>query len=292
MALVSLAALLALSAPGVLPVAGAQINPTKTPVAGDPAVIPYAVSTVRESKGSARPCPPFPEYYGSVRAFTATCAPLTTLIGYAYGLQEKRIVDRPAWLDTKRFDIKAKSDAADLAVPDALPDDLKHEYNLRQLQLLLVERFHLKVHTERREIPVYALVVAKGGPKMRPADDKSSFAILGVHDLPNSSSPGTSGIDRGRLIGISTSIDRLANFLAFYAAGDLDRPIMNKTGLAGPYDFQLKWTPEAGMASDQADSSRPGLFTAIQEQLGLKLEPKKGSMEVLVIDHVEMPTEN
>jgi uncharacterized protein (TIGR03435 family) len=160
------------------------------------------------------------------------------------------------------------------------------------VQLLLADRFHLKVHTEQREIPVYALVVAKGGPKMRPSDDKSSMEILGVHDLLPSGAPGIRGVDRGRLVGIASGMDELASFVAFYAAGDLDRPVINMTGLTGSYDFQVKWTPEANMTSDKPDPSRPELFTAITEQLGLKLEPRKSSMEVLVIDHVEMPTEN
>ena len=85
-------------------------------------------------------------------------------------------------------------------------------------------------------------------------------------------------------------MDRLASLLAFYDAADLDRPVVNMTGLTGFYDFQLKWTP--GMAGEQSDPSRPDFFTAITEQLGLKLEPRKHLMEVLVIDHAEMPTQN
>ena len=277
---------------GVRPVLFGQGNATKAPAAGDTAVIPYAVSTVRASAGPPHPRLQFPAFGGSFRSFSATYISLRTLVGYAYGLQDRRIVGGPAWLDSKRFDIKTKSDAADLAVPDALTHDLQVKYYLRQIQLLLADRFHLKVHTEQREIPVYALVVAKGGVKMKLSNDKSSMETLGVHDMPNSYLPGPRGVDRGRVIGIATDMDQLVPFLAFFAAGDLDRPVVNKTGLTRPYDFQLRWTPEAEMASDNADSSRPGLFTAIEEELGLKLEPKKSSMEVIVIDQVEMPTEN
>jgi uncharacterized protein (TIGR03435 family) len=284
--------LFALFMPGILICAGAQVGPTKTPASGDRSVVPYAVSTVRASKDPSSSRLPSPEYAGNIRIFGARYVTLRTLAGYAYGMQERRILGGPAWLDSKRFDIKAKADEADLAVPKALTTGLQQKYNLRQIQLLLEDRFGLKMHTEHREIPVYGLVLAKGGPKMRSADDKSSLEMLGVHDLPNSGMPGIRRVDRGRIIGIGSNMDRLASSLASFAGGDLDRPVVNMTGLTGSYDFQLMWMPEPETTSDQTDSSRPDLFTALTEQLGLKLEPKKDSMEVLVIDHVEMPTEN
>jgi uncharacterized protein (TIGR03435 family) len=289
-----LAILLALFATGVLPYAEAQVNPNKAPAAAIPAVIPYAVSTVRENKGAplVHVGMPIPRQgIGiDVGKLTIWYQTLRRSIGFAYSLQDRRILGGPAWLDSEHFDIIAKSDDADNAVPKALTYDLQQKYNLRQVQLLLEDRFRLKMHTEQREIPVYALVVAKGGPKIKLSDDKSSPEQFGLHGFVGGR--GIRDFGNGRFFGIGNSIDQLVSKLAISAAGDLDRPVVNMTGLTGLYDFQLQWTPGLGAASDQPDSSRPDLFTAVQEQLGLKLEPRKSSMDVLVIDHVELPTEN
>jgi uncharacterized protein (TIGR03435 family) len=141
------------------------------------------------------------------------------------------------------------------------------------LRALLADRFKLAVHTETREMPIYVLVVAKGGSK-----------------LVKSNVSGTT-INTGRSrITIKGSDNSLA-LLTYDLAWRLGRPVIDQTGLAGRYEFDLKWTEDDAAAS-APDSGGPSLFTAIQEQLGLKLEPTKGSVPVLVIDHAEQASEN
>lgn len=268
----------------------AQDNAAKAPIISGHAVMPYAVSTVRDSKGPMMPKWPVATFGGSFRLFNAQYITLRHLIGYAYGLQGNRIAGGPTWLDSKHFDITAKSDDADLAFPKSLDRHLQDEYTLRQVQLLLADRFHLKVHTEKKEIPVYALAVAKGGLKMKASDDKSSPEQFGFHHA--SPGPGIRGLNAGETFGIDVGMNEIVDYLSSFGGADIDRPLVDKSGLTGSYDFHLKWTPGIVTTSDQSDSSSPGLVTAIEEQLGLKLEARKMLMDVLVIDEADLPTLN
>lgn len=211
---------------------------------------------------------------------------LKTLIQRAYDLRGpeagQRISGGPGWLDSTRFDVEAK--AAD-PVPEA---ELR-----RMLQSLLAERFQLKLHRENRDMPGYTLVIAKGGPKLKEAK-------------PDEERKGLWQLGGGPLTGQAASMATLAQTLAM----GLGRPISDGTGLTGAYDFTLTWTPDereqgglqAALAnlppdvvarlSRNRDPNGPSLFTALQEQLGLRLEPQQKPVEVLVIDHAEQPSAN
>jgi uncharacterized protein (TIGR03435 family) len=192
---------------------------------------------------------------------TVTNATLKYCILRAYEVADAQVVG-PAWLDTERYDIIAKAAA-----------DATHDQHRLRLQTLLAERFKLALHRETREGSVYALVAGKGGPKIK----KDANAGAGEGDMASS---------RGHLTATGATMNHLAAFLSGPRAA-LGRVVINQTGLDGGYSFELDWSTE-GTGSD-----RPSLPTAIQEQLGLKLEARKAPVEMLVIDHVEKaPTEN
>ena len=142
------------------------------------------------------------------------------------------------------------------------------------LQSLLADRFHLALHRETREIPVYALVPGKNGPKFHesPPDAKGILRMNG----------------RGKLVAMGGTMTQLAGW--FSNANGVDRPVLDETGLGGHYDFTLEWANPR--TTDASDSTVPWIFTAMREQLGLKLEPRRAPVEVLVIDHVDLPGEN
>jgi uncharacterized protein (TIGR03435 family) len=174
----------------------------------------------------------------------------------------------PAWMDGQEFDMVAK-----------FPSGAPPRERSKMLQTLLVERFKLTFHYEPRTTNGYALVVAKGGMKVQPVEGGEQG--------------GTMGPDRFTLR--NTSLAQLANMLSYR----LNLPVQDQTGKAGVFDFQMKWTPEAGPpamagAPDAAaDPNGPSLFNALQEQLGLKLETRKLPVDVLVVDHAEKtPVEN
>jgi uncharacterized protein (TIGR03435 family) len=200
---------------------------------------------------------------------------LKMLLQYIYDLNEDSIVGIPSQLDSKRFDIDAKIVEPNL---DALKKQ-SPEQNRLMLLPLLTERFQLKTHMETRSGPVYELVVAKGGPKLKPATDEASRT--GVSTSMN-------WIGNGwKLTANSQPTAALAKILT----GQIHRTVIDKTELTGNYDLTLQWTPDGAPASTDADAP-PSIYTAVQEQLGLKLQPAKAPVEVLVVDHVAMPSEN
>jgi uncharacterized protein (TIGR03435 family) len=189
---------------------------------------------------------------------------LKRLLAVAYGMTEPRVVG-PDWLDNNRFDIMAKS-------PEGVPDsELKP-----MLQALLKERFKLTAHLETRKMPVYYLVVAKGGVKM--AVYPAPARRLDTHGARGGTAAGT-----GTAARIADALTR-----------SVGQPVIDKTGLTERYDYRLVYAPLSPQARDAAaDFTLPDIFAAVQEQLGLKLEPGKDDVEVVVVDHVErMPTEN
>jgi uncharacterized protein (TIGR03435 family) len=213
--------------------------------------------------------------------YTAGNETLEDIIQYdAYGISAPRILGIPPALAKARFDIEAKMDPADYAHMQSLPTDKRDEYFQQEIRQLLADRFKLVAHMDTRELPVYALVAAKGGPKLQPTKK------------PDSDSSHTRA---GYLNGEGINMEHLANSLTRASSAELGRVVIDKTGLTGKYDLTLRWTPENGHApllNGEPDTSAPSLFTAIQEQLGLKLESTKASVSVLVIDHAELPTEN
>jgi uncharacterized protein (TIGR03435 family) len=220
-------------------------------------------------------------------SFTATNVSLRNLIQYeAYDIPQSRILGGPKWLDSTRFDIEAKMDDAEAAQLKALDYEHSRVQAQAMFQQLLADRFQLKVHWETRELPVYALAVAKKGAKLQPAKDTTG-------NTGTSSNSHGSGV---QFTATGQTVTQLAQSLTSSAAHELGREVIDKTGIEGKYDVSLNWTRDTGAASagtdGNAQESGPSIFTAIQEQLGLKLEPSKAPVRVLVIDRAEMPSEN
>ena len=221
--------------------------------------------------------------------FTATNVSLKSIMQYdAYGIPGSRILDGPKWLDSAKFDIQAKMDDSAADHLRALPRDQGRLETRAMFQQLLADRFKLVVHWETRELPVYALIVARKGPKLQLAKDSSEDSNI-------SSSASRSG---SQFTAKSVTLPQLAEALTQALSRELGHDVIDKTEIKGRYDVTLKWTPDAGAsliatagAVSSADSG-PSIFTAVQEQLGLKLEPAKAPVQVLVIDHAEMPSEN
>ena len=205
--------------------------------------------------------------------------PLKNLIEYAFNVQNFQIKEGPASILSEHFDIRAKLDTSAHVNPNMSDEEqgsfLKEQR--RRVQNLLADRFQLRLHRETRELPVYALMAAKNGPKLHES---------AVTDGPNA--PSSTRIGPGRFSGRRIKPSSLAEALS----NQLGRTVIDRTGLNGFYDFTLKWMPDESSERMFKESSGPSLFTAIQEQLGLKLEPSKGPVEILVIDHVEQPSEN
>ena len=244
---------------------------------------------------------------------------LRMVIRNAFGAtSDEQVVGAPDALLSKHFDINAKVDAELAASLKKMPREDRNRQMQLLLQALLADRFHLQYHIETKEMPIYALVVARGGLKMKesaPPPPAPSDAD-GYHPpdpvppspnqpLPKHVSPGNMMMrmssTTAELTASEGTIDGLTRILANQSdAGG--RQIVDKTGLSGKYDYHLEWTPagtgmamkgaDNGTAESGANPDAPGLFTAIEEQLGLKIEPDKGPVQVIVIDHLEAPTAN
>jgi uncharacterized protein (TIGR03435 family) len=198
--------------------------------------------------------------------FSARNVTVEILLRNAYGLEDYQISGGPGWIKSAGFDVEAR--AARAAAGTVEPP---REQVLRMIQALLADRFQLTLHRETRQLPVYALVVGKTGPRLQAPDT-------------NVGQPRTM---LGQMVVPRMSMATLAGILAF----DVKRPVKDETGLQGEFAFTLEWTRGLG-ESDDGTPSRPSLFTALQEQLGLRLESTKGPVEVFVIDHVEPPSGN
>jgi uncharacterized protein (TIGR03435 family) len=203
-------------------------------------------------------------------------------LGFAtYG----RVVGDPDWMKADRYDIDARVDQADMAAwqNPATQKEMLHQ----MMQSLLAERCKLAVHREMRDKPVYALVVAKGGPKFQEAKSVESAAILAKH--PNVGAiPGGGGMFAPGAGGGMELYGVQIPTLTVVLSNKAGRQVVDKTGLTGAYDMKLEMVQPGASADDPALS----IFTIVQEQLGLRLEPAKTSVETLVIDHVERPEEN
>lgn len=247
--------------------------PPKLPPMAENANPNFEVATIKPSK----PDEPGKLLVVRGREFSTVNTTLTDLITFAYDLQQKQIVGGPDWLSSQKFDIAGQPDAP--GVPSS------HQLKI-MIQKLLADRFQLKFHRDKKELSAFVLTVAKNGNQMKKSDGDPNglpglfFRQLGVLTVRNAT---------------------MADFTQLMQSAVLDRPVVDQTGLQGRWDFILKWTPDesqfAGMGikvpppSDAADAPPP-LFTAMQEQLGLKLEAGKAPVEVLAIDHVEQPSAN
>lgn len=211
---------------------------------------------------------------------------LNSLFASAYNVKLDLISGAPSWVENTHFDIEAKVASEDAEAVKKLTQDQRRA----MLRSLLEDRFHLKAHIETKTLPVYELVVTKGGSKLTfAAPDPPPSPDAKPDDPPKSR--GRMMISSNAFEGTDIQIDGFVLNLAYIVG----RTVINKTGLTGKYDMKLKWTPEEQAMSADANSSAdagPSIFTAIEEQLGLKLVSGKGPVDTLVIDHVEMPTEN
>ena len=197
------------------------------------------------------------------------------LMSFAYDLPARQIAGKPDWMDTDKWDIDAKPDTP----------GMPNESQMRMIvEKLLAERFGLQFHEEKRKVAAYGLVVSKDGPKMTKAAGASA-------------SPHVLLYPQGVLIAQSLTTADLAQDLQSI----FGQPVVDKTGLEGRWDFTMRWTPDETQFADvpepvphPADEANepPPLFTAIQKQLGLKLEAQKADVPVLVVDHVDHPSPN
>jgi bla regulator protein BlaR1 len=214
-------------------------------------------------------------------ALSATGVPLKMLIMEAYDVKAFQVAGEPDWVNTARWDIEAKVEGFQGRLSQA-----QHGVMLRAL---LEDRFQLTVRRETKEMPLYALIVVKGGPKLT--------AHTGEPPAPGQairSGRGLFSVQKGGIALLAAQLER-----------QLSRVVIDKTGLNGEYDYTLVWTPEPGEGGPEsiglppqpelpvpADSKGPSIFTALQEQLGLKLESQRGPVEIIVIERVEKPSEN
>lgn len=207
---------------------------------------------------------------------------LQWVLGEAYGLyDDQRWSGGPAWINQRRFDIQAKYDVAQY--PHLTPDQRK-----AMLQNLLADRFKLVVHHQSREFPLYALVVAKGGSRLQ--ESKPEDILHSGLDGRPMCHHARGGKGLIQLKGCTTG--DLAQTLSNVTQFNHGRTVVDQTGLTGRYSLTLHWTPDDAPATPQQDYSGPSFFTAVKEQLGLELKPIKGPLDTIVIDHVEMPSEN
>jgi uncharacterized protein (TIGR03435 family) len=220
--------------------------------------------------------------------FVTVNVPLRAILEWAFDMPQSRIVDGPSWIRSARWDIEAKADDA-LDTQKTFDSNAAKRQKQQMVQALLKNRFNLAYHYETRVRPVYILAVAKDGPKFLTSQAKGTTINRGSTHI---------GVQGG---------DNTVALLAEQLAETLGRVVLDRTGIQGRYNIDLTWTPDdstaplpgssgapgsSGGASMAPVSSGPSIFTAIQEQLGLKLEPEKAPVNVLVVDRVNLPTPN
>jgi uncharacterized protein (TIGR03435 family) len=264
-----------------------QSNPAAGKADSQPQIPRFAVTSVKLNP-QARGWRLAPTMDG----WSGTGVSLRNLINEAYGpLHQDKIDGWPLWANTAQFDIDGKVDDADLAAYQSL----LYPQKKIMLQALLADRFKLAVHFEPQLQPVFALVVAKSGAKIKPTT---------ADELPKDASPEYGHISRsrnGEFEAVNLTIDSFAEIIG----GWTGRVVVDKTGLKGRYDFNLHWSPDADFApghpalagdgttpAASISPAGPSIFTAFEEQLGLKLVPDKAPLPAIVIDHVEQPEPN
>lgn len=225
-------------------------------------------------------------------AFEAKNVDIKTLIMQAYDIRAFQLSGGPGWAGTDRYDIVTKDLVAGPSEEAlrTMTDDQRTAFRDRimgKLRLLMADRFQLKVHKESKELTVYALVVAKGGVKMQTATGEYS----------RDSGLNASRADDGKtaITGKNLEIPNLIRYLA----GQVGRDVLDQTGLTEKYNFKFSFSPDLNRPADiaspdapRADTSGPSIFTALQEQLGLRLDTQKAPVEILVIDSVQKPSGN
>jgi bla regulator protein blaR1 len=227
---------------------------------------------------------------GGLRAINAT---LRSLISEAYQVRDFEISGGPSWLGSARYDIEAKGQL------DPTSQEQAGLQVMKMLQALLADRFQLRVHRQTKEMPIYALLVANNGPKLQASREACFDPTAGIPPPPTlpgqSPSRPCGGFNNSsnQMLGASVGVSRFAANLSRFTG----RTVVDRTGLKGTYDVALRWAPDEGQAwlptgPVPPDNAQPSIFSAVQEQLGLRLESQRGPVEVLVIDQAEKPSEN
>jgi uncharacterized protein (TIGR03435 family) len=285
----------------------AQTTPP-SPTPGSNASASPAPSAVFEA-ASIKPQAPSSD--GSIRTMlqyppngrlTAAGATVKTLICIAYGLSDFQVLGGPNWIEEDRYDVQASPGSALEEQMQKMKSEENTLVKRQMLQALLTDRFKLTLHHDTKELPIYALVVARSGPKLqetKPDDANPETANAPAH-------PGNRG--RMRMSYDATAVVITASGmsmdgLAHQLASQLNSTVKNQTALNGIYDFTLRFTPDearmdasgpgsSGGAASLSDNGGTSIFAAVQDQLGLKLESKKGPVEVVIVDHVDKPSDN
>ncbi len=270
------AAVLTLVAPFAL--AQSDVLPLTTPSGKPPAFTIVSIKRHGTASGGG----------GTEGCYVDTChftgRPLLAFIMVAYNLSQRPILGNPLPSDSDLYDLDAKIDPADLPATPLSSRQLAH-----LLEPVLADRFQLRVHHEMRTLPVYRIVLAKGGLKMKESASPAP-AALGSPELPTGAPPGScyhTSAGNGLRVERDCSMNDIKNILE----GPSGRYLIDKTGLTGRYDFELHWTPDDTPA-DSPLAGGPSIFTAVEEQLGLKLQPAKAPVDVLVIDSAKRPSQN
>jgi uncharacterized protein (TIGR03435 family) len=235
--------------------------------------------------------------------FMATNFTLRELIQLAYGVQGSQILAVPDWLDSEKYDVEAKLGSSAVDELSKLSPDQRNLERQSMLQALLADRFKLTLHHETKEVPAYVLAIAKDGPKLR--ENTYRNGVTGPDGLVYGGVPGVFFTGPHQLSGQRTRLEPFVGLLS----GQLGRPVVDKTGLTGVYDFTLDWlaplrkpesapsilkaVPEHAEALTKVHAiETASLLEAVSEQLGLELNLQTGPVEILVIDHIEKPSEN
>jgi uncharacterized protein (TIGR03435 family) len=242
-----------------------------------PSAVSFEVASVKPNQSDGQPSMIVP----SRGMVVITNVPLLNIIVNAFGIPAFRMVNAPTWISRERFDVNAR-----------IPDSSSPGQVRSMLQTLLVQRFNLKAHQETREQPVYEVVVARSdgrlGPRLTRSDSDCATANNPPTVPPSLDAPcaGLFGVGPagGRIVSKGQPLARVISALSMAVS----RAVVDRTALQGPFDVDLQWGADVGPAVTIGDS--PSIFTALQEQLGLKLEASRGPVDVLVIDSVERPT--
>jgi uncharacterized protein (TIGR03435 family) len=199
--------------------------------------------------------------------FTIRNETVASLMAFAYAIHPRQVVDAPDWISRDCFDIEGTTDT---------PGEPGLHQQQEMIQKLLADRFGLKFHRDKRELSVYAIHIARGGPKLKSAANPGAL-------------PEEQGSGHGPEVSQTYTGSSMADFV-LWTRYFVDRPLVDQTGLTGHYDFSIRYTYDEVRSTDP--NAPPGPFTAIQEQLGLKLDAVKAPIDVFVIDHVERPSAN
>ncbi len=296
-------AIAVVSALGRSPESAAQVQPPSSPVDSNQ-VISFEAASIKQNKSAGSGSFVGRQPGGRLNAQNAA---LRELIEFAYQIQPFQLLGGPSWIDVGRWDIVAKLAGVPVPTPQGIPDDA-----LLALRTLMADRFKLVVRRETRQLPIYALVLARPDGKLGSQINESTIdcaALMAARNRsggpPPAPAPPPDGRPqcglRGRVGSVQSGGSRLPE-LANALSGRVQRIVVDRTGLTGAWDFTLTYTPEPsqipqavltpGSPTPPFDPNGPSLFTALQEQLGLKLESTRGPVEVLVIERVERPAEN